>query len=639
MPIMPASLSFDEAGTPYSAQYGDRYHSASSGPGQARHVFLDGNDIPARWVGQPSFTILETGFGLGTNFLATWQAWREHSQRPARLHVVSIEKHPLDVASLAEVHSDWPEWRDQSLQLRAQWPPLVGGVYRLVFENGGVVLTLAFMDIAEAADALRLRPDAYYFDGFAPERNPDMWSDRVIRRLARLAQASATAATWSSAPATRASLTQAGFEVTRTPGFAPKRHMTRARYAPPWPVSPPAAVRVPEGEREAIVVGSGLAGTAVAAHLGRRGWRVALIDEAPGPGGGASALASVFHVHVSPDDALLSRLTRACGHYLTGDWISRAGTIEMCGVALLADDNHELGRMRKAVESLSLPADYALQLNADDLSMKAGAQVSRGGLWLPTGGWAAPALMMDEAIKAAGDALTMRYRHHVDRLERRGGRWHAWGRDGKLIASAPVIVLANAHDAVRLAPIDQPLAQTRGQITAAPASMMAHLKAVVAGNGYVTPPRHGYSVIGATHDDDMDAALSLDAHRSIVSKARGMLPSLASELERLPMSGSVAFRCVTPDHLPVIGAMPDLAACRGLGSTLPGMALPRLPRLPGLYGAFGLGSRGLLWAGMGAELIACLISAEPLPLERALCDAVDPGRFVLRNSRRTATVG
>lgn len=74
--IVPATPAFDAAGTPYSPEYRDVYHSADSGPGQARLVFLGGNDLPARWAGARVFTIVETGFGLGLNFLATWQAWR-----------------------------------------------------------------------------------------------------------------------------------------------------------------------------------------------------------------------------------------------------------------------------------------------------------------------------------------------------------------------------------------------------------------------------------------------------------------------------------------------------------------------------------------------------------------------------------
>src|SRR5487761_2754714 len=107
MRIEPAELAFDSEGTPYSSVYGDVYHSAQSGPGQAQHVFVAGNDLPRRWAHARVFTILETGFGLGLNFLATWRQWRDDPARPQRLHYVSIVKHPFERGSPIRA----PPWR------------------------------------------------------------------------------------------------------------------------------------------------------------------------------------------------------------------------------------------------------------------------------------------------------------------------------------------------------------------------------------------------------------------------------------------------------------------------------------------------------------------------------------------------
>jgi tRNA 5-methylaminomethyl-2-thiouridine biosynthesis bifunctional protein len=126
-PIVPATPAFDATGTPYSPEYGDVYHSADSGPGQARHVFLGGNDLPARWAGARVFTIVETGFGLGLNFFATWQAWRADPARPERLHVVSIEKHPFLREGLAMLHARYPEFTSLAAELQAAWPLLLHG--------------------------------------------------------------------------------------------------------------------------------------------------------------------------------------------------------------------------------------------------------------------------------------------------------------------------------------------------------------------------------------------------------------------------------------------------------------------------------------------------------------------------------
>jgi tRNA 5-methylaminomethyl-2-thiouridine biosynthesis bifunctional protein len=144
--IVPAQPAFDGNGTPYSPRYGDVYHSADSGPGQARHVFLGGNDLPARWAGQRRFTIVETGFGLGLNFLATWNAWRADAARPERLHFVSIEKHPFTAPGLEELHARYPEFEALARQLRGAWPLALPGVHRLHFDDERVTLTLAFAE-------------------------------------------------------------------------------------------------------------------------------------------------------------------------------------------------------------------------------------------------------------------------------------------------------------------------------------------------------------------------------------------------------------------------------------------------------------------------------------------------------------
>ena len=172
--IVPATAAFDANGTPFSSEYGDIYHSAQSGPGQARHVFLGGNDLPGRWAGARVFTIVEAGFGLGLNFLETWAAWRRDPARPARLHFVSIEKHPFGRKHLAQFHARYPEHAAPAGELQAAWPLPLPGVHRLHFERGRVTLTLAFADIADAVPALRLAADAFFLDGFAPARNPDM---------------------------------------------------------------------------------------------------------------------------------------------------------------------------------------------------------------------------------------------------------------------------------------------------------------------------------------------------------------------------------------------------------------------------------------------------------------------------------
>src|SRR5687768_9244640 len=170
--LVPARLAFQES-TPFSETYGDVYHSAAGGPAQAEHVFLNGNGLPERWAGRERFVILETGFGLGLNFLVTWRAWRRDPRRCGRLHFVSVEKHPFSLQDLRTLHARYPEFREEAAALHSVWPLLVAGGHRAELEEGRVVLTLFFAD-AKILRELRLAADAIYLDGFSPAKNPDM---------------------------------------------------------------------------------------------------------------------------------------------------------------------------------------------------------------------------------------------------------------------------------------------------------------------------------------------------------------------------------------------------------------------------------------------------------------------------------
>ncbi len=236
MIIEPARLSLDSSGTPVSETYCDIYHSAAGGHAQARHVFLAGNDLPARWQGRARFSIMETGFGLGLNFLATWLAWLNDPRRCDSLHFTSLEKHPFRAEDLAIAHQAWPELKELAEALRLLWPPLEPGVHRLELADGRVVLDLVFGDALETLPRLELAAiypvDTFYLDGFSPARNPELWSSRLFGLLARFAVEGATLATWTVAGSVCRALRGTQFNLSKRPGFGSKRQMLTGRFAP-----------------------------------------------------------------------------------------------------------------------------------------------------------------------------------------------------------------------------------------------------------------------------------------------------------------------------------------------------------------------------------------------------------------------
>lgn len=648
MPIIPARLAFADDGTPRSDTFDDIYHSSDGGFGQARHVFLAGNDLPQRWRGRDRFVVLETGFGPGLNFLATWAAWRADPQRCGRLHFVSCELHPFSRDDLATLHArlqsgqstgwpeDWPTLAELSAELLSQWPVLAAGLHRLHLDGERVALTLCFGDARDGLAQIAARADAFYLDGFSPARNPELWSPKICHLLARLAAPGATLATWSVAGTVREHLRHAGFDVEKAPGFGGKRQMLRGRLREQKHASTassmPSPAACPPPARHALVIGAGLAGCALAERLAARGWTIELVDAAAAPATGASGnLAGVLRPLPSLDDNLMSRLTRAGTLYgwrhiarLRRD--GQAIKAEACGVLHLARDDAQATKMSKVVERLALPAEHLRCVDTTAASELAGWPLPIGGWHFGDSGWVQPPSLCAANLAHHADHIHGHFGHAVARLQHDGETWQAIDAEGGTIAQAPVMVLA-AGTGVRelLPPGLLPVVSARGQVSILPAAADSPPHLVVCRGGYVSPEVDGLRCAGATFSvDDEDTGLRDDDHAENLAKLDGMLPGIAAGLSPGDVAGRVGFRPASPDRLPMVGALPMP------GPVDHGTPLPAIPRQPGAWVLSGYGARGLVWSALAAELLASQIEGDPLPLERNLCDAIDPARFLLR---------
>jgi len=623
-PLIPAQLAFSDAGVPWSDQYGDVYHSAAGAAEQTQHVFLHGNGLPARWTGCESFAILETGFGLGLNFLQTWQAWRAAGNTTGRLHFISLEKHPFHAKDILAAHANAGAPKALSEALAAQWPELVPGMHRLEFDDGRVVLTLGLGDAEELLPTITAQVDAIYLDGFSPAQNPDMWSPKIFSALASLSSDHTTLATWSVAAKVREGLTHEGFIVEKAPGFGGKREMLQARFRVPRA----ARITVPTNKR-ALVVGAGLAGTGIAERLSARGWDVHILEAQSAFAQGASGnLAGAFRPLPSKDDNRIARITRAgflygLRHLHHLQELGREVLWDPCGVLHLARNAEQEARQKEVVAAMRLPESFLRWVTAAEATLIAGHTATFGGWWFPTGGWIQPASLCDANIGTT-PSITLSTSTNVARIERQDGQWSVFDADDRLIDKAPVLILANAHDATRLAHAKWlPLQAVRGQVSHLPMAQLAPLRVVVCGQGYITPGVGGHAALGASFvTDDFDLALREDEHLENLRKLDLMLPGYSGSVDGSGLSGRVSLRPVSLDRLPMVGAMPH--ALDGAG-----YKLANLPREEGLWLISGFGARGLVWSSLCSELLASRICGEPLPIERDLADAMDPARFVL----------
>ncbi|HEY6086345.1 MAG TPA: FAD-dependent 5-carboxymethylaminomethyl-2-thiouridine(34) oxidoreductase MnmC [Burkholderiaceae bacterium] len=628
-PLVAATVDFSDPAAPRAPAFDDLYHPRSGAFAQAQQVFLAGNGLPSRWRGRARFTILETGFGLGNNFLATWAAWRADPARSERLTFLSIEKHPLLQDDLVRSHGRSPA-PDLAQQLLDAWPPATCNLHGVDFEAGRVRLLLALGDVQSWARELVAGVDAFYLDGFAPARNDSMWDRGVFAMLARLAAPDASAATWSAAHAVREGLQRAGFEVRAAPGSGGKRDITLARFAPRFrPPPPPGRVLPRKVPTHALVVGGGLAGAATARALALQGIACTVLDAHAEPAAEASGNpAGLFHGAVMGHDGPHARLLRAAALVAAPVMRAAAAAGVPAGLdgLLRLEARLLLPAMQALLDRQALPASYVQALSAMAATQCAGAALSLPAWFYPGGGWIDPAALVRHWLSTP--CVTWRGSTPVQRIAHDGHAWSAFDAGDRTLASAPLLVLANAADALRLAGLPPAwLQRQRGQVSWTRNAAPAAPRIPIASGGYVLTLPSGQCLYGATSQvGDEDPSVRASDQRDNLAKAMRLIGEdgfpPAGEAHR----GRVGWRATSTDRLPLVGPVPDRDAPRPSRADAPRL----LPRRPGLWLHSGLGSRGLTTATLCADLIAAQVTGAPWPLEADLADAIDPARWLLR---------
>lgn len=626
--LIPAQIELDN-GTPYAPAFADCYFSRQDGLAETRYVFLQGNALPQRWQGKPQFTIAETGFGTGLNFLATWQAWQADPQRCQRLHYIAIEKHPITLETLRQFLMQWAELQPYASELLEHYPPLLHGFHRLSFARGQLTLTLCFMDVQEALAELVASVDAWYLDGFAPARNPEMWALPVLQAIAARSRASATLATFTAASEVRRQLQAAGFVVQKRKGFGSKREMLTAilpqavqvTQLPPW-FALPASI----AERSATVVGGGIAGCQIAYALAQRGWQVTLLErhshlarEASGNRAGALtpkmtaewSWGEVFYRQAFAYALNQLRQLQAAGYEL--DWAQ-------CGALQLAHEPREAAR-QQALQARGLPADFMQLVDAAQAAALAGIPLTLGASYFPQAGWLNPASLCA--------ALSQHPNISVRTLQP--------------VATLPeneLTIIASGREADRFAPSAfLPFVPVLGQTTSALATpQSSRLQTVLGHEGYLTPAVAGQHIFGATFVRNVrDAVLDPAADQANWEQLQQYLPEFTANLGEIS-SSHAAVRMTTPDRYPVVGLLPDVDFVRAQYADIrhgrAGQVFPALHYQNNIAIMAGFGSRGLTTSGLCAELLAAILHTEPLPLQATLYSYLHPARFLLRQLRR-----
>ena len=415
---------------------------------RGNEVYLKGTGLlnpRPLWAGQEHWSVLETGFGLGLNFLCTWAHWLSLPShlRPKRLSFVSVEKYPVSINDLVRSASPWPELSRLALQLKEQWFGLVPGFHHLKFEGGAVTLLLCMGEVQTALHDLQMRADTVFLDGFSPEVNPQMWTHKILGRISQLAKPSAQLATWCVSSTVIKSLEILGFECHKKTelslnlerleatykAFKPRRRLQLQLHPHIKSVLMPLSSA--PAPRRCAVIGAGLAGACAAYAMAKRGWSVAVFDTEPAPAQGASGVpVGIFSTQLSADDNASSKLSRAgvrATHQLLKEVMPRSlgEHWDISGVLEITPTNVTVNSSIKSVGGISKkrtpdPSSFEIFQTSQgrdwcELDQRhTGHQFLKGStldatkhavlpnVWHKRGGWVDPSQLIEAILKTQG---------------------------------------------------------------------------------------------------------------------------------------------------------------------------------------------------------------------------------------------
>lgn len=604
-------LDWRDDGTPVARAHDDIYFSAEDGLAETRAVFLEGCGLPAAWAGQQRFTVAETGFGTGLNFLALWQLWRdERPSAQAWLHFVSFEGFPLRKEDAARALGAWPELRELAERLQARWPHGAKGVRHLTWPGERVSLTLHVGDIRETLPDAMFAADAWFLDGFSPAKNDAMWGEWIYPEIAARSRRGARLGTFTVAGRVRRGLSDAGFDVSKAPGHGRKRDRLEAIFRGD-------AARAPDiyalrgavnAAKRVAVVGGGIAGTSAARAFLDAGADVTLFDAAGHLAAGASGnpLALVMP-RLDAGDTVQARLLVDAYLSARATYRGLAGTDEIT-VQQHPRNDRDAERFAKVLADPPLPLEDLEALRGGGLLHKRALVVR-------------PA----ELIPALVDGAEVRVGELADLdTETRAVNGEAFD----------AVVLASGMAAGDVFPW-LGLVGRLGQVEHVGAAAHADPSAIASGHYALSagPDR----LWGATFEAADGPPLVSDTARAANAEALETLdPWWRAQVSGAKPRSRAGVRATTPDRLPLIGAAVDANAMRaafaGLGS---GQRINSdAPTMEGIYLAAGFGARGFTWGPWAGAILAAQGLGGPSPAPRAALEAVSPARLIIRALKR-----
>lgn len=636
-------LSWQENGAPNSTQFDDIYFDTQSGIEETDYVFINQNRLKERWSNllEPSFTIAETGFGTGLNFLCAWDAWLQSAPQKATLHFISVEKYPLSADMLKNALKMWPELSTLSDELIANYPVICHGLHRIALNQGKIQLTLWFGEASDGFSALDANVDAWFLDGFAPSKNPEMWSESLFKEILRLSDTGTTLSTFTAAGIVRRGLQSTGFAIEKVKGFGKKREMLRGILEKqpnsfnqrmseglPW-----FNVRSNTPPQKILIVGAGLAGSHCAHQLASRGISVEVWDEKNEIAGGASGNPQgMIYPKLAGHDTPLNRFYLTSYLY-TNRFLNSIDATNTCW--------NECGLIQKPITDLE--AKRFQKIIADEIYPKEVLQQNqdKNELFLPLSGWVKPKELCKRLLNHKN--VLVRLNQPLIKLEQLNDQsWKAYSKDSVEVFSH--IILCQAYNSgLADTYLDLPRKAIRGQVSSLQLNKDLPLKKVICHEGYVSPPIYDkglqYLHFGSTYSlNDTDENVRFADHIKNLEKLEQLIPNYDWQNKAQDCIGRASFRCTAPDYTPIVGPIFERNTLKESYAKLSKNAKWKSDKtiqpLNGLYINICHGSKGLVSTPLSACYLTSLILNEASPLERQIERALHPARFTIRKLKR-----
>ena len=649
-----ADISWKRNKTPYSKQFNDIYYDTEDGLFESSHVFIKGANIDKKWSKKNAFFIGEIGFGTGLNFLNTWRTWLESKNKPSKIFYIAIEGYPIKKSDFKNCLHNFPILKTLQHKLIESYPKPEEGIHKLFFENGSVVLTLLYGSVLPMLKTMDKKVDAWFLDGFSPEKNKDMWESEVINEIQKLSKFGTSIATYSVASLIRRRLEQAKFKIMKRKGTKHKKFVLNGTFIG----TPSQSNLMPwfkltnsiyKDKPSAVIVGGGIAGTNLAYALKKRSINITLIDQSDSI---ANLASSSPRAILEPRIIASNSLENKFFGLAWSNAIKLINEIEQKGFNLSKENSASLHvafnsilsrKYNNLISSKIYPNKFASLVNCVEASKLSGFDIRHNCLHIPDSITLSPKEFCEALVYGIRRIMNTK----VKKLIRKNNTWELRNELDETIITADMVFIAMGINSLQIGQTKNlPINAKAGQVTALKSNKTSQmLKTIVSGGCYITPSYKGLHHIGATYDNlyyDADEELNLkvnsEADNKNINNANRILPSLLDCLDKHKPKSWSGIRCTTVDHLPIAGPLPNenkyLSNYKDIKHGRKYVLYPDANYHPGLFILTGLGSRGLLTAPLLSETIVSIAMGENLSIPYEFIPLFHPGRFIIRNLKK-----